>query len=412
MKIENFRTERAGDRARVSATVTWEDCDRGVDEFWFETEEQFATDLICNPHAFLIGCAVPAIHYGEERVSIDAEICPQLRQGLITALSVLKHWYYDPAYPLLRIEARSQSTPATPAPRAGFFFSGGIDSLATLRTNHLDYPADHPGFIKDGLLVHGLEVDDPVAFGHVKKALTDLASRVGINLIPVFTNIYLPYRQEDARNHFRFWINEFMGAGLASVAHAFARRFGTVSISAGLSIETLCPGGSHPLIDENLSASGLRIHYAGFELSRLEKTALLAEWGEDILNHIRVCNLFDSYTSQDLNCGRCEKCMRTKLALAALDRLQDCTAFADAEITSEHVRQAVRIKNTYSELCYLELLHPLKALGRHDLTRAIERKLYDFHHPQWVAWKSRTRQIKQKLFAPRTNLYQPKTDPK
>jgi hypothetical protein len=48
-------------------------------------------------------------HYGEKRISIDAEICPELRAGLVTAMTWLRHWYYDPAWELVRIEANTRS---------------------------------------------------------------------------------------------------------------------------------------------------------------------------------------------------------------------------------------------------------------------------------------------------------------
>ena len=375
--------------------VTWEECDRGTEEFWFETEDKFADHLTCDPHAFLVGCTIPAFHYGEKRVWIDAEICPKLRHGLNKSLALINHWYYGSARQPFVIEARTRSKTPTATKHAGFFFSGGIDSLATLRINHLNFHEDHPEFIKDGLLVFGLEVDDYEAFCHVKTALADLANRVGVNLIPIHTNIYLPYRQEDSKNKFRFWINEFMGAGLASVAHAFSNRFSSVSISTTLSIESYPPHGSHPLIDENYSGGSLQIHHTGFELSRLNKTSMLADW-EDIINHIRVCNLFDKYNDQKLNCGRCEKCLRTKLALMISGKLNNCTAFADNKVTSDYIRKAVHI-TPYTENSYIEMLGPLISLGHHDLTKAIKRKIFDFHNPTWKAWKSKVRNTKQNL---------------
>src|SRR4030067_1958090 len=108
MRIENLRSETRQGRARIAATVIWEDCNRPAEEVYFETEEQYADSLSCNPHAFLVGCIVPAMHYGEKRVSIDAEICPALRDGLITAMGWIRHWYYSPARELVKIEAGTQ----------------------------------------------------------------------------------------------------------------------------------------------------------------------------------------------------------------------------------------------------------------------------------------------------------------
>jgi len=75
MRINDLRSEIRNGRTRVVATVVWEDSDRPTHDLYFETEEEFASALSLNPHAFLVGCIVPAMHFGEKRVAIDAEIC-------------------------------------------------------------------------------------------------------------------------------------------------------------------------------------------------------------------------------------------------------------------------------------------------------------------------------------------------
>lgn len=66
MKIENLRLENHNDLARAAATVVWEDCDRPTQEIYFQTTKEFAQDLSCNPHAFLVSCIMPAMHHGEK----------------------------------------------------------------------------------------------------------------------------------------------------------------------------------------------------------------------------------------------------------------------------------------------------------------------------------------------------------
>ena len=288
MRVENLRSEKTEKRARIAATVTWENCDRPTHDVYFETDEAFAAGLTCNPNAFLVGCAIPAMHYGEERVSIDAEICPELRDGLTTAMSWLRHWYYDPDRALVRIEARTSSgfpTPRTPE-RAGFFFSGGIDSFATLRANRLGFPLEHPWSIRDGLIAYGLEMDKPEEFERAMDWLSGIPQETGITLIPVYTNLYLNYRPEDAEDHFRFWTYEFQGAVLAAIAHTFARRLTVVSIAGTFDLSSLEPWGSHPLLDPNYSSSDLRVRHDGIALSRLEKTRLAAGW-DVTLQHLK-----------------------------------------------------------------------------------------------------------------------------
>jgi hypothetical protein len=391
MKIQNLRTETNGDRKRAVGTVVWEDSDRSTYELYFETEEEFAQSLSCNPHAFLVGCIVPAMHYGEKRVAIDAEICPELRQGLITAMSWLRHWYYAPNRPLVRIETRIQSSPSVRPPRAGFFFSGGVDSFATLRQNHLAFPAKHPGLIKDGLLVFGLELDDPTAFQYVKEMLLPVAEQAGFTLIPVYTNVYLNYRSEDVTNRFDFWTHEFQGSAFASIAHAFARRLSVVSIAASYDIPTLelanrqdlPPYGTHPLLDQNYSSGDLRLRHDGIELSRLEKTRLLVEW-DVALQNLRVCNRFARYRRGNLNCGRCEKCVRTMLGLLTFGALGGTRLFPADDVSAGLILTAVKsMPDDTMEGYYREVMAALAKKARPDLVHAIRQVIARHHRKAW-----------------------------
>lgn len=391
MKIENLRSGKRNNRERISATVIWEDCDRVPIEVFFETEEHFAEDISCDPHAFLVACLLPAMRYGEKRVSIDAEICPELHDGLITVMSWMRHWYdwYGPDYELVKIEARRKrrATLCAGNPRAGILFSGGIDSLATLRANRLNYPEKHPGFIRDGILVYGLEVDEPADFEHVLDSLSVLAEKIGVTLIPVYTNIRSLGPQDDTAFWRTFWIPEYMAAPFAAIGHALSRRLTSLSINSGFDISGIMPGGrhephgSHPLIDPNYSSINLRIRHEGITLSRLEKTKLVAGW-DIALQHLRVCNRSQHYIHEMLNCGKCEKCIRTMLALEALGALEKTTAFPVRVITPEMV-EATRplAPNTFQN--YEELLQPLAERGRHDLCLAIRRKLDYYHDPEW-----------------------------
>jgi hypothetical protein len=119
MKIENFKQQTLENRARVSATVIWEDRDRPNQEIFFETTTEHTDSLWCNPNAFLIATAIPAMRFGEQRVAIDGEICPELKDGLETAMSWLCHWHGGDRK-VVSIEAKIQSHPhnrATPPRR-------------------------------------------------------------------------------------------------------------------------------------------------------------------------------------------------------------------------------------------------------------------------------------------------------
>lgn len=385
MRIENLRKEKSNNRARVAATVIWENCGRPAEELYFETDEVFGEDLTCNADAFLLARAIPAMHYGEEKVSVDAEVCPELKNGLITAMSFISHWFLkDRRLPAIETKLKSVLPGRQRPERAGFFFSGGVDSFATLRANRLNYPPEHPLYLKDGIIAYGLEMTSTEAFGHVLATVSKAAAAVGVTLIPVYTNIYLPFWEEDKHKHFSFWEDEFIGAALSSLAHAFANRLSDVSISATFSLSIPVPFGTHPLLDPNFGSTDLRIRHEEFLHTRLSKARLLADW-PPALHYMRVCNNFRSYKDGVVNCCHCEKCVRTMLELMVSGSLGKADAFDKKEITEELLMKHVKIKGRYTELSYKELMAPLSGIGRHDLVGVIKKKLTDYKKENWIA---------------------------
>jgi hypothetical protein len=115
-------------------------------------------------------------------------------------------------------------------------------------------------------------------------------------------------------------------------------------------------------------------------MSRYEKTRLISEW-DLALRHLRVCNRTEEYTSEQLNCGRCEKCVRTMLGLLAIGALWKATAFPFNDVTAEMV-EGINIKRGVIPF-YLELMSPLDAIGRHDLVRAMKHEILRSRINNW-----------------------------
>jgi hypothetical protein len=393
MRIDDFRSEKKDNSYRVSAKVTWEDCERPPQDIYFETVGEFAEDISCNPHAFLVACTMPAMRFGEKRIFIDSEICPELQGGLITAMSLICNWYdwYNHTSSLVRIEAKQQKYigSSSKTPRAGFLFSGGIDSLATLRSNRIHYSSEHPGFIRDGILIYGLEVRTPKSFKYVLNSVSILAKDADVTLIPVYTNIKDLGPENNKIFWEDFWIHEFMGATFAAIAHLFSKRINALSINSCHDIPNLMPYGSHPLLNPNYSSSDMRIRHEGIHLSRFERTKIISDWDLAIQN-LRVCNDTNYYQPGMLNCGRCEKCVRTMLALLACGVLEKTGAFPIKNVSDELVNEAVHLGANTIPL-YDELLAPLAKKGRNDLVHAIEHKKDEFYQQQKKEkWKKRT----------------------
>jgi hypothetical protein len=83
------------------------------------------------------------------------------------------------------------------------------------------------------------------------------------------------------------------------------------------------PAGNHPLLDPCWSSEALEFVHDGLEATRIEKVRLIAQ-DERALGWLRVCV---RPTEDSLNCGRCEKCLRTMINLHAVGALERCPMF-------------------------------------------------------------------------------------
>ncbi len=372
MRISDFNLINNENLIRATALVTWEDCERVAQEVYIETEAQFGHDFTSNPHAFLVGCLLPAMHFGEKRILLDVEICPLLREGLDTVMALIHEWYGD-GYKTLKIEAKtSTKTLLSDSPaRAGLFLSGGFDSLAALRLNRLHYAPQHPGLVKDCFMIHGFDIGGVVkrgmkyhVFDRAKAAMASIAKDAKVKLIPVYTNIRHLCDDRD------LWLEKFFGAVLAAVAHTFVSRINLVYIASSYDIPNLVPCGSHPLIDPAFSSYDLRIIHRDVELPRMDKIRLIADWDVAFQN-FRVCL---ANVTDHLNCGKCEKCVRTMTELAAIGALAKTKAFFEDDVTADHFAP-FEINIRHREPFYEELLPLLEKQGRFDLVNTIKGKL-------------------------------------
>jgi hypothetical protein len=375
MRIVNIRTESADARTRAVGTVTWEDCGRPSRDVYFETTEEFGGHLSVDTDSFLAAATMAAFAYGEKRLSVEGEICPVLSDGLVTAMTLVSHWYRLSRKPVvLQGKTRSTGGPRPSEKRAAVFLSGDIESLATLRANRLNYQPRHPATVRDGFVVYGLD-DQPPALEPRLASLSALARATDLTLIPISTNL----RSLDSSCE--AWSDLSGAAGFSSIAHAFKPRIGRAHIAATADIPNLSPHVSHPLLDPNYSSADVAIRHDGVALSWLAKTRLVAEW-DVALATLRVCHRSEDVAPGYLNCGACEPCLRALLALLALGALERAITFPPIDLSEELVMTTVELHGRNAHV-YRELVAPLQEIGRHDLARSIQHKLDRYLAARW-----------------------------
>jgi hypothetical protein len=104
-------------------------------------------------------------------------------------------------------------------------------------------------------------------------------------------------------------------AQLAACLHQFSNQYGRALIGSGEPYDALClPTGSNPFTDPLLSGNFMAVMHDGVSFSRTEKVEALCKF-PIVVDQLKVCW---EGSLQYENCGRCEKCLRTRLNFAAV----------------------------------------------------------------------------------------------
>lgn len=380
MRIENLNVEERDAGRRVRADVIFETAARPPLTLYFELPYPFAEDLEPNAEAFLLAALPVAVWWGERRIRIEARLCTRFRDGARAAMAVYARWF--PRCRPLSIEPSDGYAPTTPrAPqRTASLLSGGVDGLAALRANRLDYPRRHPAAISDCILLFGANDFDCTASGPVPERLAmfrqlqsrlqDLAADEDFELIPVETNTRV------LCGDYTCWTSVAFGAANVSVAHALSRRFDRVLFASdGLGVDPP-PAASHPLLDQHYSTAAVTVRHEQASWSRIDKLRLLADWPA-ALRLMQPCHRTEVLAEGRVNCGRCEKCVRTMLGLLALGKLREADAFRENDVTPEMVAR-IPLHNSVKAALLSQLVDPVCRAGRDDLARAIRGRVARF----------------------------------
>ena len=401
MRIGPVRTHAEGGRSRAEADVVWEDSDRPALTLFFEVERRMPSPIDANP--FLAAATIPAFRHGERRIAVDGAICPRLRDGVEAAAGLLGDWS-GRRRPAPAIEpSRGFVAPRPPSPRrAGVFLSGGLDSTYAVWWNRRHLPPDHPRAFREALRVRDLMF--PTDSGaerraHIERrsrsAVRAIAGAAGLEVVDVGTNATQLETDFDA---FVGWTH---GSVLAACGLAAGGPLTDVSISASHDVRTgILPWGSHPVLDPLFSTAGLSIHHDGIEASRLEKAAAIGGW-KDGLAALYVCE-GGPFEGDAVNCGCCEKCLRTRVDLLLGAGIEEPPTFPPGRATAAAIGTIPRLAGLRRPSYYWsELAEAAGKRGRPDLAKAITRladrqkKIEAWSSPS--GWKGKLRRLDERF---------------
>ena len=127
---------------------------------------------------------------------------------------------------------------------------------------------------------------------------------------------------------------------------------------------------NHPTVDGLFSSQRITVVHDGARYPRFQKVRELAHWPA-ALGALRVC---PGDPGTELNCGVCEKCLRTRLELLAAG-VEETPALGPSltpvELWDERVLGAVADR----AITYEDLLSPLRARGLRELCKVLEEKI-------------------------------------
>jgi hypothetical protein len=280
--IPEPRLERAApDLCRVSATVAG-------------TEVFFESRLPLSPRGEALVCPflMPAMSL-HANLDVASPLDATFQANLAFVRRRVREWWPE----LAAGEVRAPVAPArVPAPDSGVFYTGGIDSSYVLQQLHprLRYAVFVEGF--------DIPLEDAERLGRARATLGATAAACGVEFAVVRTNL---------RSHplFRLvrWGRNHIGA-LSAIAHLLGESVGTMFVAAS---DVPPPWGSAPDLDAAWSSSSVRVENFSAELSRLDRVASVARW-DRLRGRLRVCL---AIKTRELNCGMCEKCIRTRMQL-------------------------------------------------------------------------------------------------
>jgi hypothetical protein len=259
------------------------------------------------------------------------------------------------------IEVSEETAPRLPAGRrAVATFSGGLDSVFALHAHKRGLLGRRTLDIAAAVLVRGfdLPLDEEQRFETARHSAEAILHHYDVPLTTVRT---------DWGRLSSPWGQTFM-MGFAAILHQFGGSFDCAMAAADIPYDGEVPGwGSNSMTNALLGRLSFPLISTGAGWSRSEKAGIVA--GEQpVLAHLRAC----TESAEGGNCGRCEKCIRTKFNFLA-NGIDEVPALG-APVTVESLR-GIKVANVAQAFLWRDILDHGNWERHPDMRAAIEAML-------------------------------------
>jgi hypothetical protein len=282
---------------------------------WFESTD---AELAANPEAFASAFLIPSLRL-RRPLRVEDDLCEEWLRGSEAVLRVCRRWWRYASRPpeaARVVHHRRLGRAAT-----GLCFTGGVDSFHALLC----------GGYKPALLVFAHGYDIPLVSEQRMAAFDESLRAVGeergcgVAVIRTTLREHPLFRKESwSRSH---------GGALAALGHLLAARIDRLVIPSSWSYDNAQPWGSSWRLDPHWSSSRLEVVHSDASLWRTDKLLRIAQHPL-VAQHLRVC--WENRAPIG-NCSRCEKCVRTMLALETCGKLGSFGVFDRSDPLAERV---------------------------------------------------------------------------
>lgn len=290
-------------------------------QVFFETSDvNLAPSLEAFGTAFLIATTLQ-----NRKLQFTEPLAEDWLENAHRAVAFAKSWWDNDSTPLVDCKA----FPSLPRcqPSTGLFFSCGVDSFHSL----LCYPAPIDYVI--GVVGFDVRLSDRMRHKDLTQQVRAISEQLSLSPIIVRTNL---------RRHPFFrktpW-EKTHGSALASVGHLLTGTIGKAVVSSGGTPDATVPDGSDLNITPYFGSNSLRVEHFGSQYNRFEKLCQIAPQ-PIVQEHLRVCW---EHQNSHKNCGRCEKCLRTMVALETIGYLDHFQSFGFRNRIAESLNRLCRI---------------------------------------------------------------------
>lgn len=339
-------------------------------DVFYEFSGECIPKIKCDGSFAIVALLPFAMHHGVD-IEIEEPVDAVILEKLEESQDAWRRWFPD-LFRNIRIIAPNVLFPEVP-PRgrsAVAAFSGGIDACYALHAHKRGLLGRRTCDVKGAVLVQGFDIPltDGAWYAMSRDHAAAIAEYYDTPLVEVRTN----WRDLENMLFPDSWEMIFM-YGLAGIMHQF-KTAGVehAVIAADEPYDGEIAGwGSNSITNQMMGSDAFPIHFTGGGEGRSGKARVLS--GEPgVLEHLRVCwQRGENGKRELLNCGVCEKCMRTKLNFMA-HGVDKVPALGAAQVTAAEVRR-IMIGNPAILSLYKEMLADGDWSGYPDVKRELER---------------------------------------